>query len=481
MRGHLAGSPLDKMSVFIGIMRLIYLALLASAHTWAAECDLSGLSVLKIQERFRELDRKAQVEFRHLQFSQALEDFRQATCVAPDEMRPYYALFGIASDAAAKGDFVRAREALQEADRLRPGYPLPLAMLIKVSLIAGDNKGLRRSLLDCARRFPHDYKLHAEMAQDLLHEKQNDLALAESLRAEEGSASNAKAVLNLAVLESQAAAFGDAARLASSLEEQDGLPESVRASAAAIAGLSYEGSGQLQQAAWHLKMAIRLDPKQEQPYLALSRIYVANEDRAASVEILEEARAQLGSSPRILLALGSALVSTEQNQAACQVLTGLIENFPDQLEAYPKLADAYRKTGEPSRATEALQRLAVRKPDYPMIHTVIAQSMLDEEKVDYARVLRELADAEKRSPEDYDVYYLRGRVFLATGEFERAVSSLQRAIELRPNEPSAYYQLGLAYSKIGKPQLAKEQFDRLEFLRVNLALVPPGTENQRTK
>ena len=99
----------------------------------------------------------------------------------------------------------------------------------------------------------------------------------------------------------------------------------------------------------------------------------------------------LGDSPNVLLALGSALVSTEQYQAASQMLAGLIQRFPDQLEAYPKLAEAYRNLGEPSRATETLRQLAQRKQDDPMLHVVIARSLLDEETVNYPRVLQELA------------------------------------------------------------------------------------------
>jgi tetratricopeptide (TPR) repeat protein len=405
------------------------------------------------------------VEFRHGEFARASEDFHQAACAAPDNARPYYALYGMATGALATGDFSGARHALQEADRLRPDYPLPLAMLVKVNLISPDVGSLKRCLLDAAHRFPRDSKLHAELAQDLLHEKQYDLALAEALRAEDGAASNAKVSMNLAALENQAGAFGDAARRASLVEEQAGLPETVRASAAAIAGLSYESSGQFQEAIRSFKLAIRLDPSQEQPYLALARIYAANEDRPASVEILREAQKRLGSLPNISLAFGSALVSTEQYQAASEVLEGLIQNSPGQLEAYPKLAEAYRNMGEPTRATETLRQLALRKPDYSMLHTVIAQSLLDEEKVDYPRVLQELEQAEKVSPDDYDVHYLRGKVFMATGQYKRAIESLRHAIELRPTEPGAYYQLGLTYRRLGKPDLAKQQFEKLDFLK----------------
>jgi tetratricopeptide (TPR) repeat protein len=451
--------------IFNRTMKLLCLAILACARNLTAQCVPSDLSPQQTQEKFRKLDRKAQVEFRHAQFAQASEDFRQGACSAPDTMRPYYALYGTSVDALAKGDFNRAREVLQEADRLRPDYPLPLAMLIKINLIAGDIDRLKNSLLDAAHRFPRDYKLHAEMAQDLLHEQKNDLALAEALRSAAGGTPNATATVNLAVLEHQAGASSDAARLSSSLEEQEALPRTLRASAAAVAGLSYESSGQLQVAVRHLKLAIQLDPKAEQPYLALARIYTTQENKPAAIDVLREARSQTGDSPSVLLALGSALVAAEQYQSAREVLARMVEEFPNQLEAYPKLAESERNLGEPTRATETLQRLAKRKPDHPMIHTAIAQSLMDEGIVDYPKVFRELDLSEKTTPEDYDVHYLRGKAYLATGEFERAVRSLQRAVELRPEEPRAYYKLGLAYRKLGNADLAKRQFERLEFLK----------------
>ena len=153
----------------------------------------------------------------------------------------------------ATGDFSSARQALQEADRLRPDYPLPLAMLVEVNLISSDIDSLKQCLLNAAQRFPRDSKLHAELAQDLLNSKQRDLALAEALRADDGAASNVRASMNLAVLENQAGALGDAARLAQLIEQQAGLSETVRASAAGIAGLSYESLGQFPEAILRLK------------------------------------------------------------------------------------------------------------------------------------------------------------------------------------------------------------------------------------
>jgi tetratricopeptide (TPR) repeat protein len=446
-------------------MKLAWLQIFAIVPAFASVCPSLTLSSLETQARFQELDRRAQVEFRHAAFAKAAEDFGQASCFAPASIRSYYELYGNATSALAAGDYARARLTLRQADQLRPGYPLPLAMLVKVSLTSGDIADLKVSLSAAGQRFPRNGKLHADLAQDLLHEKQYDLALAEALRAEEGEAAGPGVGLNLAVLENQVGAFDDAARLAVAIEEQTGLSEKERASAAGIAGLSLESLGQLPEAIKHFELAIRHDPLQEQPYLGLARIYTEQQDNRAAAEILAQAQKVVGDSPNVLLALGSALVSTEQFQAASALLARLIQSAPDQLEAYPKLAEAYRNMGEPARATETLRELARRKPDDPMLHVVIARSLLDEEKIDYPLVLQELALAEKVSPADYDVHYLRGKALLATGHYAEAVTSLRRATELRPAEPGAYYQLGLAYRNLGRSDLAKKQFERLEFLK----------------
>jgi tetratricopeptide (TPR) repeat protein len=439
--------------------------LLGTQISSLADCPSLQINAMEVRPTFQELHKNAQIEFRHGEFANSAEDFHQAACMAPESIRLDSEILAAATAAAAEGNLTRTRELLEQADKYHPGYALPLAMLVKISLIYGDINNLKESLRDAAHRFPADGRLHADLAEDLLHDRQYDLALAEALRTEQNGAADAKTSINLAVLENQLGAFSDAARLASALEEQAKLPEKVRASGAVVAGLSYESLGQTQEAIQHLNLAIRLDPNQEQPYLALARIYAQRQEYADAAKVLNHRRALAGDSPNVLLALGLNLLALEHYQEAIQILTALIRNFPNQLEAYPKLAAAYRNSGEPRRATETLRELARSTPDDAALHVVVAQSLLDEEQIDYPSALAELATAARALPEDYDVHYLRGRVFLATGRYQEAVTSLRHAIELRPTEPGAYYQLGLAYRKAGQPDLAREQFEKLEFLK----------------
>lgn len=446
-------------------MKLILLFLLAGACCFASDCPSVTLSPEELRERFQQLDRKAQVEFRRDDLAKAEEDFHQAACLAPEGMRPYYDLYGVATGAMVARNYAGALEALREADRLRPDYALALAMQVKLNLAFADTDNLKASLLALARRFPTDGRLHADVARDLIHQKQYELGLAEALRAEQSGNSDPASRMNLAVLENRIGSFSDAIRHAIGIEEETDLPDRIRADGAAIAGLSYEGKEQFQEAVRHLKHAIQLDPGQENPYVALARIYEQQHNSAAAIEILKAGQEHLPASTNMSIALGTSLISAEQSPAAIQILAKVVQSDPDQVEAYPKLAEAYRNAGEPGLATGTLRKLAERKPDYPMLHVVIARSMLDENPTDYPGILRELAQAHDASPDDYDVYYLRGKVYILMDDYGPAVAALRRAIELRPEEFSAYYQLGLAYRKLGKLPLAREQFETVEYLK----------------
>src|SRR5271169_2434326 len=125
------------------MMRFVCFAIFVLASGLASECPPQDLGPEEARTRFHELDKKAQVEFRHGELANAAEDFRLGACVAAENLRSYYELYGIATAAAAAGDFAKARQVLQQADQQRPDYPLPLAMMVKLALTTGDMGHLR--------------------------------------------------------------------------------------------------------------------------------------------------------------------------------------------------------------------------------------------------------------------------------------------------------------------------------------------------
>ena len=445
---------------------LVAAALAACAAGPGADCPPPSLSAQEIATRLKELNQAAQREMQQHQYSEAVRDYREASCLAPDSAPIFYGL-GVAE--AATGDFLAARKSLGVADRLQPANVLPLAMMVRVNFSLGDTESLKATLREAARRFPQDGNLHTSLAQFLAQNKLLDLALAESLRAQHAGGANAGSVMELAVLENTVGAYEDAIRNAAAVQSQAGLPDAVRASAAGVAGLSYESTGSREEAIAHLREAIRLDPSQENSYLALAFLFEKAQRYGDAVNILQEGRRKLPGSTALLLPLGSDLVRAEQYRTGIEVLRDLLRQSPDEPDAYLRLADAYRKTDRPAQETGILHDLARRKPDYPMIHLLIARALLNADPADYPRALQELALAEQSAPSDAEVSYLRGRVYLATNRNEEAVAALLRAIELGPMDPSPYYQLGRLYQKLGKTEQAKEILARMQYVKTNSA------------
>ena len=74
----------------------------------------------------------------------------------------------------------------------------------------------------------------------------------------------------------------------------------------------------------------------------------------------------------------------------------------------------------------------------------------------HQQILGELAAAEKQNPADPDIFDIRGKTLADMKQYGQAIAAFRRAIELRPLDPSPYYQLGLLYRKTGDAALARE-------------------------
>jgi tetratricopeptide (TPR) repeat protein len=327
---------------------------------------------------------------------------------------------------------------------------------------------LKSNLRELASRFPKDTETHAALARFLAEHNLFVLALAEALRSGP-SAGDWNARIQLSVLENTVGAYADAIRNALAVERDSSLPDAVRGTASGIVGLSYESLRQGDQARKFLSEAIQLDPSQENSYLALADLFEQEQNYSEAVHVLEQGRRHLPDSNALLLALGTNMVRTENYEQGVKILRQVLQTAPDTSEAYISIAEAGRKAGNSAEEIDALRELERQHSDYPMIHVLLARAMLNQRPSEYDKILEELALAEKSAPNDPDVYFLQGKAYIAVGRYEQALPVLERSIGLRPTEPSAYYQLARVYQKLGKTDLARQQFERVRYLEQNTA------------
>src|SRR5438094_206020 len=336
-------------------MRSLTLFLVAATAIAGTDCTPSGLNPQETLAKFQELDRKAQSAFDGGRFVEAAQLYRQAACLVRTSAR---ALYGLGGSEAAASNFPAARDAFEKAAALLPGTSPPRAMRVRVNTAMHDLTKVKETLRAAAGRFPRDAELHSGLARFLAENQLLDLALAESLRAEAtGAIDNASAVA-LAVLENTVGAYHDAIGHAIAVENQTGLDGQVRASAAGVAGLSYASLGQKAEAERYLKMAIDLAPAQDNSYLALAYFYEKGQRFNDASAILKQGRERSSNPDNFTLPLGNNLVWGEQFQAGVEVLRELVAEKPGAAEAYIRLAEAYRKMGQPELETQTLGKLA---------------------------------------------------------------------------------------------------------------------------
>jgi tetratricopeptide (TPR) repeat protein len=440
------------------------LVLLLPSNLNGEDCAGQALSQQQKLSRFKQLDQDAESAMQQHQPRRAIQSYQQAVCLVPNSARGFFGL-GVAE--AAAGDFVSARESLRTADRLQPTTAAPLVMQVRVSLSLGDLDTLKADLRELASRFPHDAAAHQELARSLAAKNLFVLAVAEALRSQQASSGDISSAVQLAVLENSVGAYEDAIRNAVPAYQNSQLASEFRAAAAGIAGLSYESLANSERAIYYLRQAIQLDPSQENSYLALADLFDQSQKYADSVNILQQARLNIPNSLPVLLSLGINLIHADDYPEGTQILHQLIREAPNTPEAYIGLADAARQTNNSDRELTALDGLQRYQPGYPMLHVLKARAMLAAEHPDYSKALAELAQAEIQSPDDPDVFYLRGKILFTTGHYNESAAALRHAIELRATDASPYYQLAKVYQKLGEADKARELFERVRFLEAS--------------
>jgi tetratricopeptide (TPR) repeat protein len=433
-------------------------------HVRGTDCGLDLTPREKIAH-FKQLDNTAEAAMQRHQPAEAAAMYKQAVCLFPNSARAYYGL-GIAE--AALGHFADARDSLRTADHLQPTTAMPLVMQVHVNYSLGDLESLKSNLRELASRFPTDSETHTALARFLAEHSLFVLALAEALRSGP-SADDWNAKIQLSILENTVGAYADAVRNALAVERNSALPNAVRGTAAGIVGLSYESLRQDDKARKYLSEAIQLDPSQENSYLALADLFEQTQNYSEAVSVLEEGRRHVPDSNALLLALGSNMARTENYEQGVEILRQVLQRAPDTPEAYISIADAGRNSGNNAEEVEALRELERQHSDYPMIHVLLARAMLNQRPAEYNKILKELSLAAMAAPNDPEVYFLQGKVYVALGRYDEAASVLERFIGLRPTEPSAYYQLARVYQRLGKTDLARDQFQRVKYLEQNTA------------
>jgi tetratricopeptide (TPR) repeat protein len=200
----------------------------------------------------------------------------------------------------------------------------------------------------------------------------------------------------------------------------------------------------------NIAKALKLDPngKETQRALALSYLHLRRYKEAEAA-----ARRVLAQDPNDAESYYIIWASTGRDPNNPNIKKAL-ELDPNLVIAHVGLAQAYfYKKGDYNKSTEHYKK-AVELADSPQLHKYLGTSLRTQGYLGQA--LSEYQRAIELDPDDASAYTDLGITLLYMNKIEESIASQKKAISLNPNYPDAYYYLAIAYEKANnKPEAIK--------------------------
>jgi len=190
--------------------------------------------------------------------------------------------------------------------------------------------------------------------------------------------------------------------------------------------------------------AIRVDPGYVAAYLAISRIYSSREMYDEAIEQLEKINQKEPADPRIRDAINNVSFAY---MAAC----------------FDKATELFI-SGDKERAYDLLYKALNLNPNLAFMHYTLGYFYFTDRN--YALSKKSLDQALQVDPEFWMAYKLKGDIYAAEGEYEKAIDEYKKSAALNKNDAVLYNNLGLTYMEMERYPEA------LEYLQQAVKLSP---------
>lgn len=245
--------------------------------------------------------------------------------------------------------------------------------------------------------------------------------------------------------------------LKQALDEDPNSTDTLVASAELYAGLN-----QHTNAVTALQKALALRPDS----MLVLRNLVVEATKAGNGQVAVDAASALAAKSSDtaddLYLAGAALL--QQNAAsASSVFEKVVALRADNAKAWLGLGMAYAQQHSYAAARNPLERAMKLDPNLAEAEYqlgVVAKNVGTSEEA-----IEHFQRATKLDPRHAKALWSLGNLYLQSGQLEEAQGELQMAEALDPNNLETEYDLGLVLNKLGKPELARDHFDRYRKLK----------------
>lgn len=166
--------------------------------------------------------------------------------------------------------------------------------------------------------------------------------------------------------------------------------------------------------------------------------------------------------PDAWLALGKAYSSISFASGAGEWTVKAFERAialaPSEPVPYTELGKFYAASGDLQKARELFDKALALAPEFR--DALLESALLAEKEGDFATSVRLLESAAFDYP-DAEVFFELGRAYYNSGQFAKAVETLQEAVKLAPGRSNIRYALGSVLAKQGNKAAALAEFQQV--------------------
>ena len=223
---------------------------------------------------------------------------------------------------------------------------------------------------------------------------------------------------------------------------------------------SYHGTGQLQPEIDALREATQLAPEDENNYIDLAALCIDHDGFDLALEVLDVGLRYRPQSDRLVFQRGIAHAMKNEFALAERDFQLASQLAPDKNLSYAGLGVGYMQTGNVAEAIRTLRERIKEKPADATLQYLLGKALIrsgaSSGDAEFAEVRRAFEASIELSPSFVPSKVELAKIDLLENRVDEAVSLLETARSLDPEDNAAWSQLAIAYRRQGKLDEAKE-------------------------
>jgi Tfp pilus assembly protein PilF len=236
-----------------------------------------------------------------------------------------------------------------------------------------------------------------------------------------------------------------------------------------LLGWCYQRQNHGDQAIAIFREAVRLNPGDEQNFLDLGALLLANRSFGPALELAKRTADAFPASANALRLLGSIQLASEQYTDAMKTYSHSLSLDSHNIAGILGLAKAQAGAGMEKEARATMETASREFPENAELELELALLLLkqgeDGNANSQARAEQLLRAAAKHDPTLAEPQIQLGELELRSGETKLALEHLQNGVRLSPESPRAHFSLARGYRRAGRNEEAAKEtalFDKLK-------------------